>query len=107
MVEFRTVEHARKRLGRRGVGLGRVAVVAGCWWSCFWRMFTGAVNWRLLRVTLVRQEVGLDSVVSAGRLGCGKAMKVSKRALQYSMCHCVYVYEIIYILVYTAGRVSQ
>lgn len=88
MVEFRTVEHARKRLGRCGVGLGCVAVVAGCWWSpgasdCFWRLFTSAINWRLLRETLVRQEVGLDSLLSARRLDCGRAMRVSERALQY------------------------
>lgn len=88
MVELRTVEHARKRPGRRGVGLGRVAVVVGCWWSpsasdCFWRLFTSAVNWRLLRETLVRQEVGLDSVLSGRRLSCGRTMRVSQRALQY------------------------
>lgn len=75
MVEFRTVKHASKRLGRRGVGLRRVAVVAGYWWSpgiceCFRRLFTCAINWRLLRETLVRQEVGLDSVLSGRSLGC-------------------------------------
>lgn len=87
VVEFRTVEHARKRLGRRGVGFGCVAVVAGYWRSpgasdCFWRLFTSAINWRLLRETLVRQEVGLDSVLSGRRLGCGRAIRVSQKALQ-------------------------
>lgn len=88
MVEFRTVEHARKRLGRRGVRLGCEAVVIGGLWNPgvgdrFWMLFTGAINWRLLRETLVRQEVGLDSFLSGKRLGCGRAMRVS----QSIACH--------------------
>lgn len=91
MVELRTVEHACKRLSRRGVGLGCIAVVAGYWWSpsvSFWRLFTGAINWRLLRETLVRQEVGLDSVLPGKRLDCEWM-------------------EMMYILAHTAGNVSQ
>lgn len=107
VVEFRTVEHARKRLGRCGVGLGRVAVVAGYWWNpgasdCFWRLFTSAIDWRLLWETLVRQKVGLDCVLSGRRLGCGRAMKVSQRASQdvSLSCRvrvCFYLYDIMYI----------
>lgn len=81
MVELRTVKHACKRLGRCGVGLGCIAVVAGhCWSPCvrFGGLFTGAVNWRLLRETLVRQEIGLDSVLPGERLDCGRAMTVSQ-----------------------------
>lgn len=86
MVKFRTVEHACKRLGRCGVGLGCEAVIAGHCWSAsisFWSLFTGAVNWRLLRETLVRQEVGLDSVLPGKRLGCGGIIRVSQTIIQY------------------------
>lgn len=89
MVEFRTVELARKRLGRGGVGLGRKAVVGGCGQTPsasdrLWRLFTGAIDWRLLRETLVRKKVGLDRVLSSRRLGCRRATHISqKKALQY------------------------
>lgn len=89
VVEFRTVELARKRLGRGGVGLGRKAVVGGCGQTpsasdSLWRLFTGAIDWRLLRETLVRKKVGLDRVLSSRRLGCRRATHISqKKALQY------------------------
>lgn len=81
VVELRTVEHACKRLGGCGVGLGCIAVVAGHGWSPgvrFGGLFTGAVNRRLLRETLVRQEIGLDSVLPGERLDCGRATTVSR-----------------------------
>lgn len=79
VVEFRAVEHACKRPGRGGVRLGHIAIVVGCWCSpsasdWFWRLFTSAINWRLLRETLVRQDVALDSVLS-GRFGCERHLR--------------------------------
>lgn len=84
VVEFRTVKHARKRLGRRCVRFGCIAVVGACWWcpsARFRRLFTCAINRRLLRETLVRQEIGLDSVLSRRRLGCERNMRVSQSCL--------------------------
>lgn len=75
MVELRTVKHACERFGRRGEGLGCKAVVAGHSRSPtggFWGLFTGAIYRRLLRETLVWQEVGLNSVLPSSRLGCGE-----------------------------------
>lgn len=80
MVEFRTVKHACKRLGRCSVGLGCIGFVARYSWSpsvSFCRLFSGAIYWRFLRKTLVRKEVGLDSVLPGNSLDCGKAVDVN------------------------------
>lgn len=75
VVELRTVKHACERFGRCGEGLGCKAVVAGPSWSPavgFRGLFTGSIYRRLLRVTLVWQEVGLNCVLPSSRLGCGE-----------------------------------
>lgn len=75
VVEFGTVKHACERFGRCGEGLGCEAVVARRSWSPavgFWGLFAGSVYRRLLRETLVRQEVGLNGVLPSNRLGCGR-----------------------------------
>lgn len=84
VVEFRAVKLALERPGRGGVGLGDVAVVAGGWrgpstTNRLGRLLAGAVNRRLLRETLVRQEVGLDSVLTGWRLGFGTARGIKLR----------------------------
>lgn len=84
MVELGTVEHAGEGLGRRGVGLGREAVVARHdRRSCFWMLLAGAVNRRLFRETLVGQEVGLDRVLSGGELGCQETHRQSVRVSRW------------------------
>lgn len=71
VVELGAVEHAGERLGRRGEGFGREAVVAGHGRRSRFRMLlAGAVNGRLFWEALVWQEVGLDRVLSGGELGC-------------------------------------
>lgn len=75
VVEFGTVKHACEGFGRRGEGLGCEAVVARHAWSPavgFRGLFAGSVYRRLLRETLVRQEVGLNGVLPSTRLGCGR-----------------------------------
>ena len=75
VVELRTVKHASERFGRCGERLGCKAVVAGHSWSIaagFRGLFAGAVDRRLLGEALVRQEVGLNSVLASSVLGCGE-----------------------------------
>ena len=110
VVEFGTVEHACERLGGGGVGLGRKAVVARCCWSRgasdrFWRLVTCAINWRLLRETLMRQEVGLDSFLSARRLGYGWSNKSLLVGVVVFVCILICL-KTMYILVNTSVSVS-
>lgn len=81
VVELGAVEHAGERLGRRGEGLGREAVVARHGRRSRFRVvLAGAVNGRLFWEALVRQEVGLDRVLSSGELGC----QVNKESVRLS-----------------------
>lgn len=87
VVELRTVEHACKRFGGGGEGLGK-AVVGGR--SCrgggrLWKLLARPVHWSLLREALVRQEVGVDRALPGRRLGCGQSLR-SENNLTHVCC---------------------